>query len=164
MNARKSRRLVLLSLAALGLAGPVLAAESPVALSSEPIMLDKITTVGGQVRHNVVNPAITHDKVVPGSHLVVVTDYHSTSDKPLDHFVVTNPLPAALMLSDDGFGGFDVSVDGGKTFGKLATLSVTDAKGGLRAAEASDVTTLRWVIPQIAPGASGKLEYHALVR
>jgi hypothetical protein len=162
-NFKGSLRAGLVSLA-LGLTGPVLAAQSPVTLTSEPIKLDAVTTVGGKTTHAVVDPAVTHDKVIPGSHLVVVTDYHSISDKPLDHFVVTNPLPAALVLSDDGFGDFDVSVDGGKTFGKLAGLVVSDAKGSKRAAQASDVTTLRWVIPQIAPGASGKLEFHAVVR
>ena len=164
MNFKGSLRAGLISLAALGMAAPVLAAESPVALSSEPIKLDKITTVGGQTTHTVVDPSVTHDKVIPGSHLVVVTDYRSVSDKPIDHFVVTNPLPSALALSDDAAGDFDVSVDGGKTFGKLAALVVSDAKGATRAAQANDVTTLRWVIPQIAPGASGKLEFHAVVR
>jgi hypothetical protein len=164
MKFKGSFRVGLVSFAALCLAGPLLAAESPVTLHSEPIMLDKIATVAGQTTHTLVDPAVTHDKVIPGSHLVVVTDYHNTSDKPVDHFVVTNPLPAALMLADDGMGDFEVSVDGGKSFGKLSALAVTDAKGGKRAAEASDVTALRWIIPQIAPGASGKLEYHAVVR
>jgi hypothetical protein len=163
-NLKGTFRVGLVSLAALCMTGPLLAADSPVALHSEPIMLDKITTVAGEATHALVDPAVTHDKVIPGSHLVVATDYHNTSDKPVDHFVVINPLPAALMLSDDGMGDFDVSVDGGKTFGKLPALVVTDAKGGKRAAEASDVTALRWIIPQIAPGASGKLEYHAVVR
>lgn len=150
---------------ALGAASlPARAADAPVTLTSEPIKLDKITVTAGQTSHQVVDPAVTHDKVVPGSHLIVVTDYHNISARPLDHFVVTNPLPAALMLSDDGFGDFEVSVDGGKTFGKLAALSVADAKGARRPAQAADVTTLRWVIAQIAPGASGKLEYHAVVR
>ncbi len=167
MIARKLRAALRASLApliVLSIAGPVQAAESPVVLSSEPIKLDKVTLLGGKATHAVVDPAVTHDQVIPGSHLVVITDYRSTSDKPLDHFVVTNPLPSALALSDDGFGDFDVSVDGGKTFGKLAALTVSDAKGGMRAAQANDVTALRWVIPQIAPGASGKLEFHAVVR
>ena len=68
------------------------------------------------------------------------------------------------MLSDDSAGEFDVSVDGGKTWGKLSQLSVTKPGASARAAEAADVTHVRWVIPVIAPGAAGTLEYHAVVR
>jgi len=142
---------------------PALAADA-VALKGEPILLDKVVTVDGKASHTLVDPSITHDKVVPGSHLVFITDYRNNGAQPAENFVVTNPLPGAVMLADDGFGSFDVSVDGGKTFGKLATLTITDAKGATRAAQASDVTTLRWTLASVAPGAAGKLEYHGVVR
>jgi uncharacterized repeat protein (TIGR01451 family) len=151
------RRIFLPLLLSLGLAAPALAAD--VTLSSE-VKVDRLITENGQKRH-VLMPAI---KVVPGENLVFTTVYRNTGAKPADHFVVTNPIPAAVRLSDDGFGGFEVSVDGGRAWGKLSGLSVSDGKGGQRAAQAADVTHLRWVVPTIAPGGSGSLEYHGIVR
>lgn len=166
MIAKNCTGIVYLGLAAMavvGAASAAQAADSPLVVVNK-LLLDKVTTVNGTTTHTIVDPSVTHDKVVPGSHMVVVAEYTNTSKSPIEHIDYKNPLPAALMLSDDGFGDFDVSVDGGKTFGKLATLVVTDATGAKRPAQASDVTAVRWLIPQIAPGASGKLEYHAVVR
>ena len=140
---------------------PAFAADA-VSLSSS-VLVDVVTKTDGQVTHKLVEPNSTNQKV-PGAMLVYTLAYHNNLDKPFDNFVVTNPLPAAVMLADDGFGTFDVSVNGGKSFGKLATLTVTDANGKARAAQASDVNALRWVIPTIAAGASGKLEYHGVIR
>jgi hypothetical protein len=102
MIARKFRAALRTSLApliVLSIAGPVQAAESPVVLSSEPIKLDKVTILGGKATHAVVDPAVTHDQVTPGSHLVVITDYRSTSDKPLDHFVDAAVLGGTTLAS-----------------------------------------------------------------
>ena len=142
-------------------ASPVLALAAPgaVALDSS-IKLDKITTVNGQTTHEFVAP----QKVVPGNHLLFVTQYRNTSDKPVDHFVVTNPVPSPVELESVGADNFEVSVDGGKSWGKLAQLTVTKPGAAMRAAQDADVTTVRWVIPVIAPGASGTLQYHAVVR
>ena len=103
-------------------------------------------------------------KVVPGNHLVFITKYRNTGDKPVDHFVVTNPVPSPVALESAGADNFDVSVDGGKTWGKLSGLTVVKPGAAPRAAEAADVTHVRWEIPVIAPGAAGTLEYHAVVR
>lgn len=163
MNAKNFRAMLCTGLAVLGLSAPVLAATDPLTYTNK-LLLDKVTTVAGQTRHDVVDPSVTHDKVVPGSHMVLVFEYHNNLAQPIDHFEYNDPIPASLMLADDSASQFDVSTDGGKTFGKLATLSVTDAKGTRRAAEAGDVTTVRLAVPQIAPGASGKIEIHAVVR
>lgn len=171
MIARKFKgtlRVGLASLAVLCMAGPVLAgsamaAEDPVTLVHKQL-LDKVTTVAGKTTHEIVDPSVTHDKVVPGSHIIVVLEYHNNLAQPVDNLEYKDPLPAPLLLADDSASQFDVSVDGGKTFAKLATLAVTDAKGAKRAAEAGDVTNVRLVIPQIAPGGSGKIEFHAVVR
>ena len=141
---------------------PALADTGSVTVTSE-LRLDKTVTANGQTTHQIVDPVADHDKVVPGNHLVFRDSYHNLGTTPVTNFVLTNPLPAAVVLSDDGFGSFDVSVDG-KAFGPLATLTVDDGKGGKRPAQAADVKALRWVIAAIAPGASGTVEYHAVVR
>lgn len=136
-----------------------LAAGGTVSLDST-IKLDKVVTDKGQTRHELVAP----EKVVPGNHLVFMTSYRNNGDKPFDHFVVTNPVPSAVALESVDNGQFDVSVDGGQTWGKLAQLTVAKPGAAPRAAQAGDVTHVRWVIASIAPGASGTLEYHAVVR
>ena len=145
--------------AMIAVAPAALAAASPVTLESV-VKLDKTVTENGQTKHVLSDPK----KVVPGNHLVFLITYRNSGDKPVQNFVVTNPLPSAVVLGDDGFGSFDVSVDGGKAWGKLVSLKIGDGKGGVRAAQAADATHVRWVIPAIAPGASGTLEYHAVVR
>lgn len=130
-----------------------LAAAAPVTLDSA-IKLDKL--VDGH--HAWVAP----QKVVPGNHLLFTTTYHNTTAKPVEHFVVTNPVPAAVALEEAP--AAEVSVDGGKSFGPLASLKVATPGGALRAAEPADVTHVRFVVPAIAPGATGTLEYHAVVR
>lgn len=155
----KTRFIGLIGLAAMVSVSPAaLAAESPVTLDST-VKLEKLITEGGKTRHELVEP----QKVVPGNKLVFRTTYRNTGAKPVNQFVVTNPLPSAVVLADDA-GGFESSVDGGKSWGKLAALKVADGKGGLRAAQTDDVTHVRWVLSVIAPGATGTLEYHAVVR
>lgn len=136
-----------------------LAAAGAVSLDST-IKLDKLVTDKGQVHHEFVAP----EKVVPGNHLVFLTSYRNSGDKPVDNFVVTNPVPSAVMLESADSGRFDVSIDGGKTWGKLSQLTVAKPGAAPRAAQGSDVTHVRWVIASIAPGETGTLEYHAVVR
>ena len=139
-------------------ASGAIAAPSPVTLTSE-VKLDKVVTEAGVKKHVLVTPT----KVVPGDHLIFTTSYLNTGGKPISNFVVTNPIPKGTALASDGFGNFTSSVDGGKSWGALASLTVADGKGGRRAAQASDVTHVRWVINAIAPSSSGSLEYHATV-
>ena len=127
-------------------------------------LLDKVTTVAGKTTHTLVNPSQTHDIVVPGSHMVMVSEYHNNLTQPITNLVFTDPVPKEYLLADDSAAEFDVSVDGGKTFGKLAGMVVNDGQGGKRAAQPGDVTTLRRTIAQIAPGETVKIEFHATVR
>lgn len=159
-----TKRLTLAGICTLCSITSVASASEGVSLVWEPIKLDKTSTVNGHTTHQLVDPSVTHDKVVPGSHLIVVGDYRNASAKPATDLMVVNPVPKALMLSDDGFGSFEVSANSGKTFGRLGTLTFVDAKGNKRPVQAADVTALRWVVARINPGGSGKLEYHAIVR
>ena len=120
--------------------------------------MDRTVTENGTTRHVLVRP----DKVVPGEHLVFTTSYRNSGTRPIQNFVITNPLPPAVVLADAGDGS--VSVDGGAHWGTLAALTVADGKGGRRPAAPEDVTHLRWIIAQIAPGSAGTVEYHATVR
>lgn len=136
-----------------------LAAPDPIALEGG-VRVEKTVVENGQSRVVLSKP----DVVVPGDRLLFTTHYANGGGEAVKNFVVTNPLPAAVELAPDAVGSNEVSVDGGKTFGSLATMTVAAADGSRRAAAASDVTHIRWTIPVIAAGASGEVEYHAIVR
>lgn len=142
----------------LGLA-PVAAHAAPgqVVLNGD-VKLEKTVVEAGKSRVVLTEPKV----VVPGDRLLFSTRYSNGGTTTVQNFVVTNPLPAAVALQAQA--GDQVSVDAGKTWGKLAALTVADDKGGRRSAQASDITHIRWTIPTIAAGASGKVEYHAIVR
>jgi uncharacterized repeat protein (TIGR01451 family) len=146
----------------LGLAfAPAMASAAPGQVALEGgVQLEKTVVENGQSHVVLSKP----DVVVPGDRLLFTTSYANGGAEAVKNFVVTNPLPEAVALAPDAVGSNAVSVDGGKTFGPLAGLTVAAADGSRRAATASDVTHIRWTIPVIAAGASGQVEYHAIVR
>lgn len=137
----------------------VQAAPSPVALAGD-VKLEKTVTENGTTRIELREPKV----VVPGDRLLFSTRYTNGGKVPVTNFIVTNPLPKAVVLNHEPAQGYVVSVDGGKTWGPLATARVSDGRGGWRAATATDVTHLRWTIATIAPGATGMVQYRATVR
>ncbi|MCC6924338.1 hypothetical protein [Novosphingobium sp.] len=142
-----------------------IAAPAAMANGAQPVELqggvkvDKLVVENGKEKHVYSDPKV----VVPGDKLVFTTTYSNTGAEPVRNFVVTNPLPAAVALAPEGAEKQDVSVDGGKSWGKLGMLKVSDA-AGQRSAQASDVTHVRWVLPLLAPGARGAVTYNAIVR
>lgn len=157
-----SHRHLLSALAAIALAAgasvPAAAQAAPaVSLKSEVKVVRQVTE-NGATREVMEEPA----KVLPGDRLLFTTRYNNSGGQPATDFVVVNPLPAAVKLAR--VDGFDVSVDGGKTFGALAALKVAESDGTTRAAELGDVTHVRWRVASIAPGASGNVSYFAEVR
>lgn len=124
------------------------------------VKLDKVVIENGQEKRMLVEPKT----VVPGDKLVFSTSYRNVGTVPVDNVVVTNPLPSAVEISAQSAEALTVSVDGGKTWGLLARLTVSDGQGGTRAAATGDVTHIRWIIPVLQPGASGVVSYNGIVR
>lgn len=122
------------------------------------VLVERTQTVDGVDKTVLVEPT----NVVPGEQLVFTTRYRNNTGQPVENFVITNPLPDAVQLARAG--DFEVSVDGGGSFGSLSGSTVSGADGASRPAQLADVTHLRWVLPSIASGASGEVEYHAVVR
>lgn len=134
-------------------------AAQPVELVSD-VKVEKTVVENGLKKSTWSKPNV----VVPGDRLAFTTRYHNASAEKATNFVVTNPVPAGVMLAPEEADAFDVSVDGGKSWGKLPTLKVADGKGGLRAAQSGDVTHLRWILTELSAGARGELGYYAIVR
>lgn len=154
------------ALAAALMAGPAFAAAQSTAVPATPVTLkgdvklEKTITENGTTSVQLLDPTV----VVPGDRLLFTTRYRNDGAQPVTNFVVTNPLPSAVVPTSEATASTEVSVDGGKTWGLLSTLKVADGQSGMRAASGSDVTHLRWTIARIAPGADGQVEYHAIVR
>ncbi len=134
--------------------------EAPVELVGY-VRIEKIThTASGERQVEWAEPQV----VVPGDKLIFGTRFANRGAVPIERFVVSNPVPANVSLSVEVDPALLVSVDGGATWGRLAELDIPAADGSRRAALPGDVTHVRWVLPTLAPGESGTLEFPVIVR
>jgi len=137
------------------------AAEGQLKLTNAVYQEVQVTGADGKVTRKLV-PAT---RVAPGGEVIYEIEYANGGKRVATDVVISNPLPNELLFEDDSkTPATDMSVDHGKTYGKLAQLTVTGADGKPRPARTSDVTDLRWVIPSIAAGAKGKVSFRARVK
>ena len=116
--------------------------------------------IDGRITHK----RVSANNVAPGDPVTYVIAYRNDDPKPLERVVITNPVPVDLEFMSVSGGG-EVSVDGGKSYGALGSLTVRTPSGGSRAAQAADVTHVRWLIPNaIPPGATGDATFQARVK
>ncbi len=140
-------------------AGPILANQ--VALESTVFVERSEEQADGSVTVTLEEPS----RVVPGDALVFVLTYENTGAEPAENFVVTNPMPEAVVFIEAIDSGAIYSVDGGTTFGALTDLRVASDGGVERDAQPVDVTHIRWTLTEpIAAGASGQLRFRGAVR
>ena len=136
-------------------------AQNQVALNSNVLVERTTTAADGTARTSLESPGI----VTPGDRLVFLLAYHNNAASPATDFVVTNPIPESVSYSATESAGAVLSVDGGRTWGELDTLRVRNADGTMRAANASDVTHVRWRLARpIPPGGSGELRFRGIVK
>lgn len=75
-------------------------------------------------------------------------------------FTIVNPLPRAISYQQSSHTDELVSVDGGRSWGRLGELRI-----GERLASPEDVTHVRWRIPErIAAQGRGQIAYSGIVR
>lgn len=75
-------------------------------------------------------------------------------------FTITNPMPAAIAYQASAHDDEEVSVDGGRTWGRLGDLRI-----GARLATPEDVTHVRWrIAPPDAAQGRGRIAYSGIVR
>lgn len=143
--------------------GMTLAAMLPAAALATPmreaptVALDSAVYVEKIQRNNVrrLEPA---DRMTRGDRVVTVVTWHRMGGD--GGFTVTNPLPRAIAYQASARDDEQVSVDGGRSWGKLANLRV-----GSRLATAEDVTHVRWRIPATrAAQGRGLIAYSGIVR
>jgi uncharacterized repeat protein (TIGR01451 family) len=150
----------LLALAALFTPGLAMAADS-VALSSTVFVEKMVEDSDGRTRITLQQPKV----VTPGDRLVFILNYQNQGPKPATNFVVTNPLPSAVVYQGTADATAELSIDGGKSWGPLSALKVPDGPDRWRSARPEDVTHVRWTMKQAIPaGGQGKLSFRGIVR
>lgn len=148
---------------ALALPAAALAQASAVTLTAKAYVARPVTDAQGKKTNKLFDPDKT--PVTPGEPIVMMLDYKNNGAKPATAFVINNPIPAPLSYTGVEQAWASQSVDGGKSFGPLATLKVKAADGSTRPAQAADVTHVRWTFAQpIAPGAAGRVSFYAVVK
>ncbi|KTE23169.1 MULTISPECIES: hypothetical protein [unclassified Sphingopyxis] len=153
------RKLLILLLATLAPA-PAFAANQ-VALDNNVFVERVSTDASGKQRVLLEEPKV----VVPGDRLVFVLNYRNAGGEPADKFVITNPMPSAVRFAGAADASPIVSVDGGKAWGALDTLSVIQPDGTRRPAQPADVTHIRWAFQKPIPaGGTGKLMFRGVVK
>lgn len=153
-------RLALL-IAALVAAPAMAQSGNAVSLNSDVLVERTTIDANGRTQVTLEEPST----VIPGDKLVFVLRYRNNGAAPASDFVVTNPLPQAIAFQAAGDDSAQVSVDGGRNWGTLQSLSVSNADGSQRPAQASDVTHIRWAFAQPIPaGEAGRLMFRGIVR
>ena len=144
------------------------AAASPVILRSDVKIERTETDTSGKEKITLHTPKDV--AVVPGDNVVFSLFVKNGGAEPAVGFKATNPMPAAVSFASVAEDWAEVSVDGGKNWGKLAELKVKakDATGTAeidRPATPDDVTHVRWVFSDaIAPGSERTLSYRGIVK
>ena len=136
-------------------------AQDAVALKSTVFVARAVTDAQGNKKNQLIPP----DRVLPGEALVIMLEYRNGGAKPAANFVINNPIPGAISYTGVEQPWAVVSVDGGKTYGPMATLKIARPDGTMRAALPSDVTHLRWKFAQPIPsGATGRVMFYGIVK
>ncbi|MCJ2177385.1 hypothetical protein [Novosphingobium album (ex Hu et al. 2023)] len=97
-------------------------------------------------------------QLAPGDRVVTVVRWFRMGGD--GGFVITNPLPASLAYEKSASNMQEVSVDGGRTWGRLENLRIDGHE-----AVPEDVTHVRWRIPAgRAARGRGEIAYAGIVR
>lgn len=147
--------------AAASAAAPAFAGSTPVELTSSVFVERQVVNADGRKAVVLEKP----NMVTPGDSLVFIVKYRNAGSTAANNIVVTNPMPNAVAFNGTSDGTELVSVDGGKSWGTLPSLSVTGPDGKPRAARMADVTHVKWNVNQVlTAGAEGKLVFRGIVK
>lgn len=130
--------------------------------------VEKVMAVSGAAGEGITDliPVATP---LPGDEVVYTVTFTNLQPEAVENVRITSPIPGELRyIEDTAFGpGCQVlySVDGGRTYGLPAELSVVAADGSPRVAKAADYTHIRWVLQApLESGAKGFARFGAIVR
>jgi hypothetical protein len=148
-NCVRSLACIATSLAGLGISHAVSAAPS-VAMDSA-VYVER--TGRGEMLH--LEPA---QRLNRGDRVITILSWYRLGGD--GGFVITNPVPQAIAYQTNARDDEEVSVDGGRTWGRLGRVQI-----GMRLATPEDVTHVRWRIPaSSAAKGRGNIAYSGIVR
>ena len=142
----------------------VCAVPATAAAQERPIKLQSDVKLVRQAQQGDAPELVEAEGVVPGDTLVFTTSYRNEGASAVNDFVIVNPVPSDLVLTDEAAATTEVSVDGGAHWGSLATLSVVEENGEEHPATTQDITHMRWVFASVAPSEKGEVQFSARVR
>lgn len=148
-------------IAAMVIAGPVHAMQS-VEFASKMEVEKPITGADGKVTTSYGPTEI----VVPGDRIRFTLQLVNKTDVVAKGLKIVDPLPAEVRFdSTADITGFSVSVDGGKNYGSIESLTVPIEGAAPRAASVDDITHLRWILDQpLAAGATKAVTFFGIIR
>jgi uncharacterized repeat protein (TIGR01451 family) len=151
-------------MAALVTAMPFAAAQQGNGGLTSKVELEKATP--GTNRNAELYSYVEPKVVVPGDRLRITLTFTNNGTAPATGLNITNPIPEGLYFNGTSdTTDFTVSVDGGKSFGPLASLMVPVENAAPRAATLSDVTHVRWLWSHpVAPQQSRSVAFFGLVK
>jgi uncharacterized repeat protein (TIGR01451 family) len=142
----------------------VCAVPAGAAAQERPIKLQSDVKLVRPAQQGDAPQLVEAEGVVPGDTLVFTTSYRNEGSSAVSDFVIVNPVPADLVLTDEAASGTDVSVDGGARWGRLGDLKIVKEDGEERAATIEDITHMRWVFASVAASEEGEVRFSARVR
>lgn len=155
---------IITALIAGAIAGPALA-ETDVSLS---ILREEIQTrvVDGETVETQVQEPVT--SAIPGEALIYRIRLENSGPESAEDISMVLPIDPSLTIIPDSLTGkieFEksLSVDGGKTFGRLDDLTVQE-NNSERPATISDATHLKIDIPLLSEGQSTRIDYRVTVK
>lgn len=98
------------------------------------------------------------DRLSRGDRVVTIVNWYRTGGN--GGFTITNPLPSSIAYQASARDDQEVSVDGGRSWGRLGELRIDG-----RTATPEDVTHMRWRVPATAAArGQGRIAYSGIVR
>lgn len=153
-----------LALTAVMMAIPVPASAQAGGGLTSKVELEKLAPAanGAEPAKTYIEPKV----VIPGDRIRVTLTFTNKSATPAAGINITNPIPEGLAFDgSDDTTDFSVSVDGGKSFGALSSLTLPVTDAAPRAATSADVTHVRWLWSQpVAPQQSRSVAFFGRVR
>ena len=139
---------------------PALAADT-VRLHTEALTEQVVVNAKGERETKLVEAA----RVTPGDEVIYAIHWENAGPKPAESVVITNPVPQhmyCLSVEESAPTRTTVSVDGGKNFAPLASLTIPQPDGTARPATWRDCTHVRWNFSKpLSPGQKGTLRFRA---
>ena len=97
-----------------------------------------------------------------GDRVVLMVEWQANASA--DGLTVASAVPPELSFQRSSKDGMEISVDGGRKWGRLGQMRIKEG-GSLRLASPEDVTHLRWRVPANNHGAArNRITYSAIVR